>query len=429
MSSSGGGKQTVLMASNQNIFGEYLGKGLGGRSFKATFLLYFINILILIPIGFWTVNAYGEDRALELLPVIIGAIIAIGYAVHTGLRKNVKGYRRERAESVSRRLPHQRTIMRRIIPSPFRSMILLYLGLGVSLAYCLLGTALLFYLGGQSEGLSFFAAYTTSFKTIFSLGIILGTALIIFRSQSAIPDTIEAAFTETQLSATDYFYFKRCFASPRRSISFTMEFTVVGFVIFSYCQFPLSRLGGVLMLIAACAEYALGMYVIRKLFYTVMMLHSLRYVTVNRNLFRKRELDAVVPYVLVASTLTGIFVCVHVLGYYRGPFLYGSIFGQSIKTFLLLPVLVGIPTLFILSFYPRVVLQKVYEQSIDVEIRRIKKALRPQELNAYEKRTYLMEFDRRSRDEMNSSLKWTALEALPTWITILITALGLSLGK
>lgn len=183
------------------------------------------------------------------------------------------------------------------------------------------------------------------------------------------------------------------------------------------------------MLIAACTEYALGIYVVRKLFYTVMMLHSLRHVTVKRNLFRKRELDAVVPYVLVVSTVTVIFVCVNVLGYYGGPFLYSSILGPNVKTFLLLPVLVGIPTLLILSFYPRVVLQKVYDQSIDVEIGRLQEALRSEGLSAYEKRSYLMEFDKRFRDELNSSLKWIPLEALPTWITILITLLGALLSR
>jgi hypothetical protein len=344
-------------------------------------------------------------------------------------RKNVKDHQREHDESISRRLPDQRTIRRRIEPSPFRFMFMLYLGLGVSLAYCLLGSTLLFYLSDKSEALPFFVAYTSSFKTVFSLGLILGIALIIFRSQNVVPDTIEAAITEAQLSETDYFYSKRRFASLRHSITFSMESLVVGFMIFSYCQFPLSRPGGMLMLIAACTEYALGMYVVRKLFYTVMMFQSLRHVTVRRNLFRKRELDAVVPYVLVVSTLTVIFVCVHVLGYYGGPFLYGSILGQSLKTFLLLPILIGIPTLLILSFYPRVVLQKVYDQSIDVEIRRLKKALRPQGLSAYEKRSYLMEVEKRSRDELNSSLKWIPLEALPTWITILITVLGPLLGK
>jgi hypothetical protein len=307
-------------------------------------------------------------------------------------------------------------------------MLMLYLGLAVSIVYGLLGSALLFYLGGKSEAQSFFLAYTTSFKTIISLGLILGTALIAYRMQNVILMTIESAYSTRQVSK-DYFYYKRRFVSLRLSITLSIESLLVGFVIFSYCQFPLSRPGEVLMIIAACAEYALGTYVIRKLIYIGMMLHSLLHVTVERNLFRKRELDAVIPYVLVVSTLTGIFVCMQVLSYYGGPFLYGSILGQSIKTFLLLPALIGVPLLLVLSFYPQVVLKKVYDQSIDVEIRRLKKAMNKASLSLYEKRSYLMEFDTRSRDELNASLKWLLLEALPTWITILITVLGPLLSR
>jgi hypothetical protein len=337
-------------------------------------------------------------------------------------RKNVIDYRSDNDIDASRPLPYHRTSTQRTAPSPFRLMLMLYFGLALSLAYGLLGLALLFYLGGKSDAQSFFLAYTTSFKTIISLGIILGTALIAWRTQNGIPQTIEAAF-KGQLSE-DYFYYRRRFYSLRLSITFSMEFILVGFIIFSYCQFPLSRPGEVLMLIAVCTEYALGMYVIRKLIYTGMMLHSLLHITVERNLFRKRELNAVIPYVLVVSTLTVIFVCVHVLSYYGGPFLYGGILGPSIKIFVLLPALIGIPILLILSFYPRVVLQKIYSRSIDVEIRRLKKALRPEELSAYEKRSYLMEIDKMSRDELKSNLKWFPLEALPTWITTLITVLG-----
>jgi hypothetical protein len=344
-------------------------------------------------------------------------------------RKNVIDHQLKRNQGVSRRLPYRRSIMHPTVSSPFRLMLMLYLGLGLSLLYCLLGTALLFYLGGKSETQLFFVAYTTSFKTIFSLSLILGTALIVFRSQNVVPTTIEAAFTETQLSETDYFINKQKFYSLKRSISLSVEFTLVGFVIFSYCQFPLSRPGEVLMLIAACTEYALGLYVIRKLIYTGMMLHSLLRVPVERNLFRKRELDPIVPYILVVSTLTVIFVYVNVLGYYGGPFLYGSILGQSIKTFLLLPALIGIPLLLILSFYPRAVLRKIYGESIDIEIKRLKKATNKSSLSLYEKRSYLMEVDKRFRDELNSSLKWLLLEALPTWITILFTVLGPLLGK
>jgi len=299
-------------------------------------------------------------------------------------------------------------------------MIMLFIGLAVSLAYGVLGSALLFYLGGKSEAQLFFGAYTNSFKTIISLGLIVGTALIVCRTQNVIPQTIEEAF-KGQLS-DDYYYYKQRFASRRISITFSAEMIVVAFVIFSYCQFPLSRRGEILMVIAACIEYGLAVYVGRKLMYTAMMLHSLLPITIRRNLFRKRELDAINPYVHVASTLTVIFLYVHFIGYYDGPFLYGSILGQSIKPFLILLPLIATPVLLIFNFYPRAVLRKLYGQSIGVEINRLKKAMRSEALSAYEKRSYLIEFDRMSRDELRYSLQLT-LTDLPIGITILIMIL------
>jgi hypothetical protein len=266
-------------------------------------------------------------------------------------------------------------------------MYMLFLGLGISLAYALLGSAFIFYVGDKSEALLFFVAYTTSFKTIISLGLILGTALIAFLSQNAIPQTIETAFTDTQLAGTDYFAYKRRFFSLRRSITFSLEFVILAFVNFSYCQFPLSRVGQTLMLIAVCAEYALGMYVVRKLIYAAMMLHSLLPITVTRNLFRRRELDGVLPYLYMTSILTMIFLIVHVIGYYGGPFLYGSVLGQTIKPFLILPTLMAILVLLTSNVYPRSVLQRLYDASIDVEIVRLRKALRNEGLSPYEKRS------------------------------------------
>jgi hypothetical protein len=337
-------------------------------------------------------------------------------------RTDVVDYRRDSGDSLSTLRTYPRTIVHR--QSPFRLMNMLFLGLGVSFAYGLLGSALLTYLGGKSEAQLFFTAYTSLFKTIISLGLILGTALIVFSTQNVIPQTIEAAFTETQLSETDYFYYKRQFFSLRRSITFPIESVVIAFIIFSSCQFPLSRPGEILMVIAACIEYALGAYIGRKFVNACLMLHSLLRITVKRNLFRKRELDAIKPYVYVTSTLTVISVSVHVIGYYGGPFLYGSILGQSIKPFLILPALMATLVFLTLNFYPRAVLQTLYGESIDVEIKRLKKAMRNEALSAYEKRSYLMEFDKMSRDELRSSLKWLTLDDLPIWATILITMLG-----
>ena len=176
------------------------------------------------------------------------------------------------------------------------------------------------------------------------------------------------------------------------------------------------------MLIAACAEYGLAVYVGRKLMYTAMMLHSLLGIKVKRNLFRKRELDGINPYVHVASTLTIIFLYVHMIGYHDGPFLYGSILGQSIKIFLILLPLIATPVLLIFNFYPRIVLTKIYDQSIDVEVTRVRSAMRSETLSPYEKRAYLMELEKMSRDELRYSLQM-ALTDLPIGITILIMVL------
>jgi hypothetical protein len=303
-----------------------------------------------------------------------------------------------------------------------------FLGLVMSLAYSLGGAVLLFFYEGKSESLAFLEAYNNSFKTLISMGLILGTALVIFRSQNIIPKTIEEAFEKEQLENTNYYFYKKRFGSARRSMTFAAEFAVAGFVIFTYCQFPLKGLAEVLMMVPACAQYALGVYVGRKLFYAGMMLHSLQDINVARNLFKNRELDELNTYVHIVSTLTIIFGYIHLIGYYEGPFLFQSVFGKSTKIFLLLPGLIATPVLLIFNFYPRLVLRKLYDQSIDIEIRALQKALQSEKLSAFEKRSYLLEFDRMSREELRYSLQLT-LSDLPLGITILVMASQLFFGK
>ena len=317
------------------------------------------------------------------------------------------------------KLPHK-------LLSPFRLMLRLFVGFAISLAYGVLCVGILWYFHGQPEAQRFFEAYTISFRTIISLGAILGTALLVYRAQHVIPETIEAAF-QGHLSE-DYHYYKRRFWSPRITAEFSGEMIVWSFVVFVYCQFPLSNLGQGLMNTAVCAEFALAAYVGRKIMYTGMMLHSLLPLSVKRNLFRERELDAINPYVHVASTLTIIWVYLHVTGYYGGPFKYQSWFGHSIRLFLLLPAILAVPVLLIFNFYPRAVLRKLYSQSIDFEIKRVKKALRNASLSPYEKRSYLIELDKMSRDELRYSLQ-LSLSDIPIGITILIMVIQAVLSK
>jgi hypothetical protein len=149
------------------------------------------------------------------------------------------------------------------------------------------------------------------------------------------------------------------------------------------------------------------------------MLHALLRAKITRNLFRERELDEINSYVHIVSTLTVIFVYLHVSGYYGGPFLYDSILGQSVKPFLILPAIIATPVLMIFNFYPRAVLRKLYSQSIDIEIRRLQETLQHEELSPYEQRSYVMEVDKMSRDELRYGLQLT-LSDLPIGITVLI---------
>lgn len=298
----------------------------------------------------------------------------------------------------------------------------LFAGLAVSLGYGVFSTAWVYLHDGQVDAQLFFAAYTTSFKTLFSFGLILGTALIVYRFQHLIPRTIEDAFSVGQLEATQYQFHKQRFSSRRRSMEFAAQFIVIGFVIFWYCQFPLRPLGNALMVAAGCAQYGLGVYIGRKLFYAGMMLHALLTVPVNRNLFKGRELDLIDSFVHVASTLTVVFVYLHVAGYYSGPFKFGSILGLGIKPFLILPAIIATPVLLVFTFYPRSVLRRVYNDSIDLEISRLQTVLQNEELTSFERRSYLIEVDKMSRDELRYSLQLT-LADLPVGIAVLVMVL------
>lgn len=298
----------------------------------------------------------------------------------------------------------------------------MFLGLLLSLVYGLLSCGILYFSGWKPEYQLFAVAYTTSFKTLVSLGLALGTALIVFRSQHLVPQAIEAAFSREQLEKTKYYLFRGRLYSKVRTIAFTSSFIVISFVIFTCCQFPLPAPAEDLMIIPACIQYALGVYIGRKLFYAGLMLLSLLDTKASRNLFKERELDEINIFVNIVSTLTIIFVYVHVLGYFEGPFVYQSVIGKGIKIFLLLPAIIATPVLLIFNFYPRIVLRKIYSESIDIEIKVLQKALQNEALSSFERRSYLIEFDKMSRDELRYRLGLT-LSDLPIGITVLVMVL------
>jgi hypothetical protein len=304
-------------------------------------------------------------------------------------------------------------------PSPSRLMWLLFVGFALSLAYGLSSAAIIYLGAARTDARNFLVLYIESFNILVTLGLIAATALIVRHSQNLIPQTIESAFNETELWTTAYFENKRKFFSVRRTITFASEFLVIGFIIFHYCHFPLPPLAEGCMIVAGCLQWVLASYVGRKLRYAGMMLHSLLDVEVTRNFFKERELDIINTAVNVASTLTIIFVYLHVRSYYNGPFLYDSFIGKSAQVFLLLPAVLATPVLLMFNFFPREVLRKIYDKSIDIEIRNVHEELQHEALSAFEKRLRLMEFGKMHREELRYNLQLT-LSDLPIGITILI---------
>lgn len=310
---------------------------------------------------------------------------------------------------------------------PFRLMYLMFAGFAISFGYGLASSLVLFCIHSLPDAQAFFQTYTSSFNTLISLGLILGTALIVGRTQSLIPNTIKDVFEDEELQGTGYYHYETLFFNRRRSIIWSTELALASFLIFLLCEFPAPMLAENLMILAACAEYAFGVYVGRKLFYSGLMLHALLKVPVPRNLFKDRKLDDVNTYVNVVSTLTVIFGYIHLESYYNGPFLFQGPLGESARVLLLLPVIIGTPVVLIFNFYPRMVLRQIYSQSIDFEVYRLKERLKDQSLTTFEMLSYLIEYEKQSRDELRYRLRLT-LSDLPIGLTILLMALKALLG-
>jgi len=305
------------------------------------------------------------------------------------------------------------------LPQPGRLMWLLFLGFALSFAYGLTGALLIYATAGENAAREFAVLYVGPFNTFMALGLIAGTTLIVGLSQNVIPETIEDAFTTEELYHTDYHDNKVKFYSLRRTVVFASEFIILGFFILALCRFPLTSPGQEIMMLAGCLQWALASYVGRKLRYGGMMLHSLLKIPVSRNLFKTRTLDIINTSVHIASTLTVVFIYLHIRSYYYGPFMYDGFLGSSAQVLLLLPAILATPVLLIFNFFPREVLRRIYNKSIDVDIQEFKEALQGEALSPFEKKLRLLEIEKMHREELRYSLQLT-LGDLPIGITILI---------
>jgi hypothetical protein len=211
-------------------------------------------------------------------------------------------------------------------------------------------------------------------------------------------------------------------------LAFSSSFAIVAYGIFSAARFPLPATAANFLIAFGCLQYALGVYIGRKLFYIAQMLRSIEHIKLKKDIFQSDKLAVISIYVNVTSTLTVLLVFIGVRSYYYAPFAYDSILGNSIQALMLLPAVIAIPILAIFNYYPRVVTRKLYEQSINHSLGKLRAKLKARDLTEFERLTYLVEFDKISRDELKYRLRMT-LTDLPMAVTLGVAILSVAISR
>ena len=284
-------------------------------------------------------------------------------------------------------------------------------------------SAALWFLAPAADFMAYHRAFFVTFNCAVAGGLAGTTAMLVLRTQAYIPEIIERAFTQRELATTAYYANRERFFSLRRSLTFASSFAIAAFAIFYLARFPFRGLAEYFMIVFGCMEYALGVYVGRKLFYIAQMLRSIDGLKVTKDLFESDRLSGISTYVNSVSTLTVILVFVGVRTYYYAPFEYDSIFGDSVRALMLLPAIIAIPVLALFNYFPRSVVRHLYEHSIKYSRRRIEGKLKDKDLSEFEKLSYLVEYERISRDELKHRLRMT-LNDLPMALTLAIAVVS-----
>jgi hypothetical protein len=302
----------------------------------------------------------------------------------------------------------------------------IFIGFAASTAYGAVTGASLWLAGQGQEITRYLEAYFVTFNCALAGGLVVATALTVYKTQHIIPDVIENTFTTRQLSRTTYSEWKKEFYHLRKTITFSSSFALVGIIIYYAAKFPFDGAAEMWLLGWGCLSYATGVYVGRKLFHIAHMLLALERMNVRRDIFSKNELGGISTYVNAVSTLAAVMVYVGVRSSFYGPFEYGSLAGHAVKTIMLVPAVIALPVLALFNYYPRVVVRKLYESSITNSLAALRSEMTGKELSDFERMYYLMEYDRISRDELNYRLRMT-LADLPMAATIAVALLSLVL--
>lgn len=298
-----------------------------------------------------------------------------------------------------------------------------FIGVAAAVSYGAIAGLVVWRTDGSQVLSEFLRLFFQAYNGAIVGGLIFSTSILIYRSQRWIPDLIEETFSEDELSKTEYPEQKKRFLSAARSAGFATTFVVVSFALFTFAKFPIAGIANYALMAFGCVLYALGVYIGRKLFYIAQMLHAIEKIDVKRDIFTADKLGMIATYVNSISTLTVIFVFAHVYTYYHAPFLYSSVLGGSLRTAMLLPAVLAIPVVALFNFYPRAVLSVLYGRSIRWKTNDIKASFSNANLTDFERLSYLIEYDKMSRDELRYRLRAT-LSDLPIAITIVLMIVG-----
>ena len=305
----------------------------------------------------------------------------------------------------------------------FDLMYYVFWGFAVSLGFGV-ATSLAVLLFDPGQLNQYLKLYFVSFNCLVAGGLIIGAAIFVYCTQENIPEFVQKSFDDDAIKETKFLTWKANYLSTYMSVKFSTEFVVAGFFIFLFCKFPLQGFPQYFMIIFGCLQYALGVYVGRKLWNIANMLHSILDIRITKNIFKEDELSYIASYVNILSTLTIVFVYVHVRSYFDGPFEYTTVLGYAPKTSLLLPAVIATPVLVIFNFYPRVVLKRLYSRAIKQEVDKLTESLKHDNLSEFERLSYLIEYDRLAKEELSNKFKLSA-DDLPIGVTIFIMLVGL----
>lgn len=307
-----------------------------------------------------------------------------------------------------------------------------FYGFIASLTFGLLSSAAVYYFESIEVFHKFHHAFFISFNCFISGGFMIGAALLVHKMQGYIPTTIENAFSCEALEKVDllkkkddtYVENRNRYYSAHRSATFATQFVIIGFAIFYFAKFPIDGFPQYILITYGCIQYALGVYIGRKLFYIAQMLNAIENIEVDGTLFKQDKLAGVLTYVNTISTITIIVVYMHVVSYYRAPFIFDSLAKESIKVALLLPAIISTPVVVLFNFYPRYVFKEIYLRSIAIEIENLKKKYSDNKLSAFERMSYIVEHDKLLKGELKYRLRLT-LSDLPIGITIFVAVIAL----